>query len=115
MLKDPTVRTFVCWIGTMFLLTVFVLAFSPLHTPVCGDEYQAAHQQCPTYNIIVAALMDIGRNSDIVAAIITALATVTIANFTVKLVEVTNRQAALSKDALIVGNAALVFVQDIKW
>jgi hypothetical protein len=81
-------------IGASFVFfAAQVLGIVPTEINYCGD-HKANYENCPTHYLVFIPLIWMTDHLDVVATIVTAIATAYIAKFTITLAKVGNRQIA---------------------
>ncbi len=103
-------------VAVAILAVLFFLSFVlPAEYQICGpSEYNHA-KECAQHYLGPFVFFWIAGQADGHSGLITAAATIAIAIFTIALTRVSNRQAQIIENTLIVGNGAFVFVPEIVW
>ena len=97
------------------LLLVFFLSFlTPYSGEICLKDEYTGQKDCATYHVALVWLWQVGKTFGDFGIAITAIATVAIAGFTWTLWKASERQASLSREALIADQRAFIFATELK-
>lgn len=112
-----------CCLGAILALLIASLPTFPYNGfshQICGYNNATKHEDCATYSTALFVLIEIGKTLNQYSAAISALATVAVGTFTWQLKRSTDRlwnaaerQADLTRDAMIAGERAFIFATGI--
>jgi hypothetical protein len=104
------------WLARIFfglvalILIVFCLSFlTPYMGEICDKNEYTGAKDCASYHVALVYLWQVGKVLNDVGVAITAVATACIAAFTFTLWKTSERQAILTRDALVADKRAFIF------
>jgi hypothetical protein len=102
--------------AALLFAALFALSFVfTAEYQICVPNEYTHAKECAQHYLGPFVLFWIVGQADAHNGLVTAFATISIAVFTIALTRISNRQAQIIKDTLVVGNGAFVFVPDVAY